>query len=260
MTVALGTFLTVEGALAGRESDAQRAFEQARAAFETVAAVMHPRAADGDPARIAHARPGERVRVHAWTAEVLRLSRRVWQSTGGLFDPCLPEAPGRLNDLEVIERSAVVLRGPRIALDLGGIAKGHAVDRAVEALQAAGCIEGLVNAGGDVRVFGEAAQTFLIRLHGGGALHIALGNEALAVSEPRTDASPPEHRGFYSPLTGQEISGRAIAVRAPTAAVADALTKCAMLCPPDRLAAVLREYEASLVELPAETTEANPPS
>lgn len=39
-------------------------------------------------------------------------------------------------------------------LDFGAFAKGYAVDRAAEAMMAAGVSEGLVNAGGDIRVFG----------------------------------------------------------------------------------------------------------
>ena len=68
------------------------------------------------------------------------------------------------------------------------------------------------------------------------------------MSGPRTPDSPTEHRGFYSPLTGQEVSGREVAVRAPTAAIAEALTKCAMLCSADALDALLHEWNARLVD------------
>jgi len=40
-------------------------------------------------------------------------------------------------------------------LDLGGIAKGYAIDRAVEAMQAGGAVGGLVDVGGDIRCFGK---------------------------------------------------------------------------------------------------------
>jgi thiamine biosynthesis lipoprotein len=42
-------------------------------------------------------------------------------------------------------------------LDLGAIAKGYAIDRAVEALQNAGAVGGLIDIGGDVRCFGVPA-------------------------------------------------------------------------------------------------------
>ncbi len=52
-------------------------------------------------------------------------------------------------------RGAVLEKShPLVQLDLGGSAKGWAVDRAVEILQAHGIQAGLVNAGGDLRVFG----------------------------------------------------------------------------------------------------------
>jgi thiamine biosynthesis lipoprotein len=43
-------------------------------------------------------------------------------------------------------------------LDLGGIAKGYAIDKAVETLQAAGLKGGMVDIGGDLRCFGTAAN------------------------------------------------------------------------------------------------------
>ena len=44
---------------------------------------------------------------------------------------------------------------PGMKLDLSGIAKGYAVDRAAEILKAAGVKAALVNAGGDIRVIGN---------------------------------------------------------------------------------------------------------
>jgi len=40
-------------------------------------------------------------------------------------------------------------------LDLGGVAKGYAIDRAVEAMQKAGAIGAMVDIGGDIRCFGK---------------------------------------------------------------------------------------------------------
>jgi thiamine biosynthesis lipoprotein len=52
-------------------------------------------------------------------------------------------------------------------LDLGGIAKGYAIDRAVEAMQTGGAVGGLVDVGGDIRCFGmppEGKETWRIGL------------------------------------------------------------------------------------------------
>jgi thiamine biosynthesis lipoprotein len=40
-------------------------------------------------------------------------------------------------------------------LDLGGIAKGYAIDKAIEAMQTAGAVGGMVDVGGDIRCFGK---------------------------------------------------------------------------------------------------------
>lgn len=50
-----------------------------------------------------------------------------------------------------------------ICLDLGGIAKGFAVDMAVKILISEGISSGVVNAGGDLRVFGNRPQAIHIR-------------------------------------------------------------------------------------------------
>ena len=51
---------------------------------------------------------------------------------------------------------AVYLADPDIHLDLGGIAKGYAVDRAVDALRAWGITDAMVNVGGDLYALGSA--------------------------------------------------------------------------------------------------------
>ena len=43
-------------------------------------------------------------------------------------------------------------------IDLGGIAKGYAIDKAVEAMQTAGAIGGMVDVGGDIRCFGKPTR------------------------------------------------------------------------------------------------------
>jgi thiamine biosynthesis lipoprotein len=69
-----------------------------------------------------------------------------------------------------------------LRLDLGGIAKGYAVDRALAALRAAGCRRGLVNAGGDLAVFGADGHCVVIRNHGRDSI-VELNNAALATSD-----------------------------------------------------------------------------
>ena len=57
-----------------------------------------------------------------------------------------------------IQENQIDSRDPRVQLDFGAIAKGYAVDRAIEMLQDLGIGNALVNAGGDLRAIGSNHQ------------------------------------------------------------------------------------------------------
>ncbi len=252
LRVALGTFIAIEAV----HSSQAAALAGIEAAFEEVIDVerrMHPHARGSDLARINEASPGTPVAIDPDTCWVLSLARHLHDLSQGVFDPCLPERPGGLPDLQLEsphsigsrdDRAVVVCHSP-VAIDLGGIAKGHAVDRAIGALQRHGCLAGLVNAGGDLRVFGRT-EAFRIR-RTDGVNTVAIRDCALAVSDTATQNTPREHRGYY--VRGRQhaiIVRTSAAVSADTAAVADALTKCAMLCDPEVTDSMLRALGARL--------------
>src|SRR4051812_12539134 len=222
----LGTFVAIE--VPSESPDAVATIEAAFMAISRVEELMHPSRPGSDLVRIAAAAAGAETLVDPWTFEVLQLAQQLNLQSGGAFDPCLPLAPGRMRDLEL--RTLKVTRHQRVALDLGGIAKGFAVDRAVDVLQQRGAASGLVNAGGDLRVFGSTTRTIHARA-ADTALAIPIQEGALAVSGPLSDTSPAGHRGYYHRGNGAPTEGMTAVVLAPTAALADALCKCAILCP-----------------------------
>lgn len=251
----LGTVVAIH-CVSAKGSDAERALETAFASFATIDEHMHPTRTGSDLVRIRDARPGCGIRVHPWTWQVLALSKNLHELSGGVFDPCLAQGGG-LADVELPERCMVLAR-LRVVIDLGGIAKGFAVDRAIDALVRAGCSSCEVNAGGDLRVFGEP-RSIWIRTRDG-AWAITLQDRACAVSEPSQAGRPSQHRGYYRRDDAQTdaITGdrRAAIVVAPTAALADGLTKCVLLSTRAdervRLAAMLASLNAeSLVFEPA---------
>jgi thiamine biosynthesis lipoprotein len=239
----LGTLVMVE--IAGDGPDPAATFEAAFAACSRVEQLMHPSRAGSDLARIAVALPGQSTRVDPWTFDVLQLAQTFNRQSLGAFDPCLPLSTARLRDLE--SRDSRVTCRAQVALDLGGIAKGFAVDRAVDELRRLGVASGLVNAGGDLRVFGSETRAVQARAADGRAIVVAMREGAFAVSAPRSEASPAEHRGYYEGGSGTPVAGRSVAVAAPTAAVADALCKCAMLCEPTLLGTLLEAHGAQLL-------------
>jgi thiamine biosynthesis lipoprotein len=234
LRIALGTWIALE-ATAASDTAARGAIESAYAAIAELAWRLHPLRNGSDVARINAAPPGTRVPIHASSARVLRLAHQIYALTDGVFDPCLPILPGRLGNLELSGDSpagpAWALCHSPLALDLGGIAKGYAVDCAIDALLSAGCAAGLVNAGGDLRLFGERRETILLRHAQGACEPLFLENTALAVSDVDSRHRPAEHRGYYLRRTAGGAARHFAAVLAPTAAVADALTKCVLLDP-----------------------------
>lgn len=178
--------------------------------------------------RDAHQRP---VQVHPWTFAVLRCALEVSRASGGAFDPACHAAGADYRDVELLERRRVGLRR-RGMLDLNGIAKGFAVDRAVRALRNSGAKSGSVNAGGDLRIFGGAAQPIRVRLPREPRLSLPLAsarNRAFATS------------GAY--FGGRLIDGRtgvtlcagySITVSARSCMIADALTKAVAALGPRR--------------------------
>jgi thiamine biosynthesis lipoprotein len=220
------------------------------AAFEAVARVhrlMTFHDADSDVARLNRRATDEPVSVDRWTATVLRQARRIFEATDGLFDCAVGHElmqrgllPSR--DLDHVERgsfSAVeLLPGNRvrfsagIAIDLGGIAKGFAVDRAIATLRAHGVREAVVNAGGDMRVMGETARPIHVRCPTDDPCLVPAGllqNGAVATSSAMTTvAKGPARRAgqSHSMRSGAPcIDRKAYSVVAPTCLLADALTK-----------------------------------
>jgi thiamine biosynthesis lipoprotein len=246
----MGTWVAI-AAVACTEEAAQAGIEGAYLAIQQVDRQLHPSREGSDLSRLRAASLGARVPIGSMAWEVLRLAGTMYELSETVFDPCLPSQPGRLCDLTLSEAGLASpwasCRAP-LALDLGGIAKGYAIDCAVEALRAAGCTSGIVNAGGDLRVYGRSASV-LLREADGNCTPLTLRDEALAVSDLAADTTrrPVEHRGYYRRSdTFSPVRGYA-AVVAASAAIADALTKCALLAPARCARRTLRAFRARRV-------------
>jgi FAD:protein FMN transferase len=226
MRIALGTFVVIEARAPSRPA-ADDGIAAAFAAIAEVDRLMHPSRPGSDLAVLARAPRGIALAMHPWTWEVLDLSRRLCEWSCGAFDPCLDSAMGRLEDIDLSRPGYAVPHAP-VHVDLGGIAKGFAVDRAIDALRASGCDGGLVNAGGDLAAFGDRRHP-IVRLNpDGSSCIVELKDAALAASDTERSARPMEHRGYYHGADRRRRVSGSATVMARSAAVADALTKCAL--------------------------------
>ncbi len=161
------------------------------------------------------ARAGERRAMGEHTRAVLCAVRSLSDETGDMFDITLGSGPHHWR----VEGSALVKLRDDVAFDLGGIGKGYAVDRAIDALIAAGCQAGWVNAGGDLRAFGDIDVPVSVRdEHGGGVRpFVQLRDGAIATSR--------FGHGARSTLTARRAIDAHVSVAAPLCLWADALTK-----------------------------------
>ena len=272
----LGTFveIAVEGATPAAMSSA------VEAAFDAIAkihALMSFHAAGSDVSRLnAHAWSGP-VIVHAWTHQVLATAIDLRRRSAGVFDIAvaptlqrlglLPRASGDETFTPIAAETAgaiELLPGQRVRfkqrgtrIDLGGIAKGFAVDRAIYILREHDMPGGLVNAGGDLAVFGAAPALVGVRdPRDPGRLlcRVRLSNQALASTAPSFDpvrSSKVTGSSVIDPHGGKPISGiRGATVRAPSGMIADALTKVVMVAGTSA-ADLLEHYRADALLVPA---------
>jgi thiamine biosynthesis lipoprotein len=148
-----------------------------------------------------------------------------------------------------IDRATASIRlDPGVRLDLGGIAKGYAADRALAILAEAG--PALVDAGGDIAVTGRPWPVGVET--SAGTITLELSDGALATSgrdRRRWSATGGERHHLIDPATGLPAKGGLLRVTAlaATAAEAEVLAKALFLAgDADRAAA-----EADELELPA---------
>jgi FAD:protein FMN transferase len=233
-------------------AQAAKSIDAAFAAVRHVHQCMSFQEPGSDLARLRAAPAGSIVTVDPETVVVLRLASALYGQTFGLFDVTigrelvrsgflprvgiadLRDFPGRSTDIEIVDDCNVRCRR-RALIDLGGIAKGYAVDRAVEALIARGAVEGLVNAGGDLRAFGTRHWPVHLRDGNGGVTRsLMLVNRAIASSSNLLNR---RRRGGqrWSPHLDRDrrpvlIDGT-ISVVAERCVLADAMTKVAMTAP-----------------------------
>jgi thiamine biosynthesis lipoprotein len=272
----LGTFVEIEVSGADK-SEMNTAID---AAFEAVAGVhrlMSFHEPDSDVARLNREACVRPISVHAWTYQVLEAAVEMHRRSSGLFDIAvaptlqamglLPRLGGDVpidtearpfDAIELLEGHKVRFRQADVRIDLGGIAKGFAVDRALEVLCGYGAAGGLVNAGGDLAAFGEEPQTVHIRLPRDprrSICSVEVTDEALASTARRFD-----------PFQSVDTAGSAIidpgsrkpvyaidgtTVRAPSCMIADALTKIMMIAGTEAIE-WLEHYNASALLISAD--------
>jgi thiamine biosynthesis lipoprotein len=140
--------------------------------------------------------------------------------------------------------STVRFRRPGMRIDLGGIAKGHAVDRSIALLRARGIAHATVTAGGDSFVLGDRrGRPWVVGIRhpddpGRVIARIPLADAAISTSgdyERYFDEGGVRYHHIINPKTGRSATGvRSVTIIAPTSTLAEGLTKGAFILGPER--------------------------
>ena len=203
--------------------------------------------------------PQEWITLSKDTLQVLAYAKRLAQTTDELFNctvggelvlkGLLPNhfnhaflKAGNSEDIQ-LNATAVRLAKP-VLITLDGIAQGYAVDQAIVCIQAAGVQSGWVNAGGDIRAFGDCQLPIILREQNlSNTPALRLNNKAIASSQIGIHASQrfPSHIVLNKPHTQ---SAGLISVIAPEAWLADGLTKVLGQCQPDVREDMAKRFQA----------------
>jgi thiamine biosynthesis lipoprotein len=179
--VIMGTYVSITAVAEGATDEAARA--AVSAAFDEITRVdllmstYKPESQLSQVNRMAGMRP---VRVDRELIDTVEDALYVSRLTGGAFDPTVgplvrlwkigsdearipdkeeTDSARKLVDYSQVEvnrtRQTIYIRKKGMSIDLGGIAKGYAADRAVAALKARGIRGGIVAVAGDIKLFGS---------------------------------------------------------------------------------------------------------
>jgi thiamine biosynthesis lipoprotein len=266
----LGTFVEITACGAGLAL-MERAVGDAFGTIEAVQRLMSVHDEGSELSQLNRRAHLEAVPVSAPTFAVLQRALTLAHESEGAFDFTMGATLARwaMRPRELCRRTSgtwrdVELRpdncvrfGRPLAVDLGGIAKGFAVDCAIAVLRECNVPSGLVNAGGDLRVFGD--ETVPVHLRHPGAPRrlvrsVELHDAALATSSPCFTRRRWRGR-LVSHLVRQDRRSAitrdiSVSVRARECWAADALTKVVLNAPPcaERL---LAQYDAEAFVLTA---------
>jgi len=208
------------------------------------------------------------VRVDREIVEIVQRSLQYADLTGGVFDITIgpvvdlwgigtdhehvPEnaelqhvlSSVGYKNIEIQGETGIRLREPQMALDLGGIAKGYSIDRAIEVLRRHKITSALVNAGGDIRCIGTKPDGSPWRV---GIQHprkssiigvVPLQDAAVATSgdyERFFMRNNTRFHHIFTPSTGMPVSEcQSVTITTKTAEMADVFATAVFVMGPER--------------------------
>lgn len=176
------------------------------------------------------------------------------------IDAALARIDYRHVDLDA-NRRTISYRVPGVRINLGGIAKGYAVERGAAILKGAGVVHALLNAGGDTRVIGDRrGQPWMVGIRHPRApdavvTRLPLIDEAISTSgdyERFFEENGKRYHHILNPATGRSTEGvLSVTVIGPDATLTDGLSTTLFVLGAESgltLIETFPEYEAIVVD------------
>ncbi len=174
--ILMDTFVTIT-VVSDSENSAGKAIDNAFSEIERLEKLSNFFSSESEVSRINKNAGISGVRVSPDILDILNKAIMVSEKTEGAFDVTIgpvitlydfhkkikPEESAVKKNLSLVDyreliidrnKSAAFLKKRGMLIDLGGIAKGYAADKAVEALKRNGINSGLVSVAGDIKAFG----------------------------------------------------------------------------------------------------------
>ena len=279
---------TFEVVVAGEAGDyAHQAADAVFAEVDQIESALSRFIESSDVCQINHLAAGEWIRVGVHAVECLRAAARVHAETAGAFDVTIgplmacwrnpDKSPRQPSETELTEARARVgmdlierddagqrirVKSAGVQVDLGGIGKGYAVDRAADILRDWSVSCALISAG-DSSTFAMGGHPskngWPVGVGGIGQETEALYTVMLCDRSLSGSGIYVKGRHILDPRTGRPAAGK-IAGWAihPSATIADALSTAFMVMTPDKVESYCRKHpEASamlVLETPGEPT------
>ena len=237
---------------------AERSIERGLEAIATAHKTLGFHDSESDLSALNRSPVGVAHRVTPMLFEVLGIAQTLAADSDGMFDvtvadvlvaegllpPTARSVEPRVNWRDLQLRGDGTVRWARAGLiDLGGIAKGYAVDRAAEAMQLPPDASWRIEAGGDLRVGGAEPERIALAVPEHPIERrpcIELQNASLASSA--IDPGRPVHRHGHDRTRLEGVGFAAVVAR--DCVIADALTKVVLACGV-QADALLQRYSAT---------------
>lgn len=230
-----------------QESDVHLIIDQAFSVIEKVHCLMSFHEPDSDLTKLNKYAYLYGVEVHPYTYAVFVRAQRIFKASQGLFDCTVartlvewdmlpkianqtPSPHATQADIQLLKHCKIQYK-KKLWVDLGGIAKGFAVDLAIHILKNHGIKQMTVNAGGDLRVFGGIEEIFIRDPHSPRNIFNLgqLSNGAIATSAGYFSEKNRDNvivNALIDPRNSQPVTlPKSYSVISPLAYLSDALTK-----------------------------------